>query len=265
MDDVSNYYRKNKAAASKVVEWKGRLLKLLRLTITFGIICAVSFLIVAGYQFLTTDEYFIIKDVRFMGNNFTRDEELGSLMELPVDSNIFKVKIGLLQERIISHPWIKDAVIKRELPNSLVINIEERIPVAAALYKSRYYLIDKYGVVLGRREGLQGDRYFPVITGADFRDVRFGEERPSEELLDAMRLLDVLKEKKEFAKMGNIIVDIEKGRLALRLDDYEINMGKGDYDKKLTRYIEVRHDMLDRGIASKRVDMRFLNKVVIKN
>lgn len=264
MDGVSNYYRKKKTAASRE-ERNGRLFKLLRLTITFGIICAVSFLIVAGYQFLTADEYFIIKDVRFMGNNFTTDEELRSLMELPADSNIFKAKIGLLQERIISHPWIRDAVIKRELPNSLVINIEERIPVAVALYKSRYYLIDKYGVVLGRRESLQGDRRFPVIAGSDFRGVRFGEERPAEGLIEALRVLDVLKEKKEFAGVENIIVDIEKGRLALRLDDYEINMGRGDYDKKLTRYVDVRHDMLDRGIASKRIDMRFLNKVVIKN
>lgn len=264
MDGVSNYYRKKKADASGE-EWKGRLFKLLRLAIIFGIICAVSFLIAAGYQFLTTDEYFIIKDVRFMGNNFTTNDELRSLMELPADSNIFKTRIGLFQERIISHPWIRDAVIKRELPNSLVIDVKERIPAAVALYKGRYYLIDKYGVVLGRRESLQGDRHFPVITGADFRGVRFGEERPADGLIEALRVLDVLKEKKEFAGVENIIVDIEKGKLALRLDDYEINMGRGDYDKKLTRYVEVRHDMLDRGIASKKMDMRFYNKVVIKN
>ncbi|MBI5182358.1 MAG: FtsQ-type POTRA domain-containing protein [Nitrospirae bacterium] len=264
MDDVSNYYRKKKTSASGV-EWRGRIFKLLRLAITFGIICAVSFLMAAGYQFLAADEYFIIKDVRFIGNNFTTDEELRSLMELPADTNIFRVKIGLLQERIISHPWIRDAVIKRELPNSLVINIEERIPVAVALYKSRYYLIDKYGVALGRRESLQGDRHFPVVAGADFRGVRFGEERPADELIEALGVLDALKAKREFAGVENIIVDIEKGRLALRLDDYEINMGRGDYDKKLTRYVEVRHDMLDRGIASKKMDMRFLNKVVIKN
>ena len=42
-------------------------------------------------------------------------------------------------------------------------------------------------------------------------------------------------------------------------------MGRGDYEKKLHRFVEVRGDMIDRGIASKKIDMRFLNKVVIKN
>ena len=35
--------------------------------------------------------------------------------------------------------------------------------------------------------------------------------------------------------------------------------------KKLSRFAEIRGDMIDRGIASKKIDMRFLNKVVIKN
>ncbi len=263
--DVStHYYKKNKVFISKE-EKRERLLRFLRSIAVFAAISAFVYLTVIGYQFVTTDEYFNIKDIRFIGNNFVRDDAMVSLMELPDGSNIFKVSIRHLQERIMSHPWIKGVLIKRELPNRILISIEERAPVAVALYNSRSYLIDSAGVALGRREALLDDRYFPVIRGIDFKGIRFGEERPPEALIEALKLLDILKNKKELVRFENISIDIERDRMVLKVDDYEINMGRGDYDKKLSRFVEVRGDMIGRGIASKKIDMRFLNKVVIKN
>jgi cell division protein FtsQ len=260
----THYYKKNKAAASNE-EKRKRLYRLFRLTATFVFIVALAYLLVKGYDFITTDEYFNVKNTRIIGNNFVSDNELISLMELHEGTNIFKIGIYKLQERMSSHPCIKGVLIKRELPNSLLINVEERMPIAVAVYKGRNYLIDSEGVVLGRREILLDDRYFPVIRGVDFKGIRFGEEQPPEALVEALRLLDAIKKKKELTLFENVSIDVEKERMALRLDDYEINMGRGDYEKKLHRFVEVRGDMIDRGTASKKIDMRFYNKVVIKN
>lgn len=260
----AHYYKKNKAIASEVKK-RERLYRLFRLTATFVFVVAFAYLLVKGYDFITTDEYFRIKNIRFIGNNIISDNELNSLMELSEGTNIFSIGMHKLQERMSSHPWIKSVLIKRELPNSLLINVEERMPIAVAVYKGRNYLIDSDGVVLGRREALLDGGYFPVIRGVDFKGIRFGEEQPPEALAEALRLLDAVKKKKELTQFENINIDVERERMALRLDDYEINMGSGDYEKKLYRFVEVRGDMIDRGISSKKIDMRFLNKVVIKN
>ena len=260
----AHYYKKNKAMTSKE-EKRWRLYRLFRLFATFVFVVAFAYLLVRGYDFITTDKYFNVKNTRIIGNNFVSDNELISLMELPEGTNIFKTGIFKLQERMSSHPWIKGVLIKRELPNSLLITVEERMPIAVAVYKGRNYLIDSEGVVLGRRETFLGSRYFPIIRGVDFKGVRFGEEQPPEALVEALRLLDAIKKKKELSQFENVSIDVERERIVLKLDDYEINMGMGDYEKKLSRFAEIRGDMTDRGIASKKIDMRFLNKVVIKN
>ena len=90
----------------------------------------------------------------------------------------------------------KGCIDKRELPNSLLITVEERMPIAVAVYKGRNYLIDSEGVVLGRRETFLGSRYFPIIRGVDFKGVRFGEEQPPEALVEALRLLDAIKKRR---------------------------------------------------------------------
>ena len=260
----THYYKKNKAMTSDEEKRKS-LYRLFRLSATFVFVVAFAYLLVKGYDFITTDEYFNVKNTRIIGNSFVSDNELISLMELPEGTNIFKTGIYKLQEKMSSHPWIKGVLIKRELPNSLLISVDERMPIAVAEYKGRKYLIDSDGVVLGRRETLSDDRYFPVIRGVDFKGIRFGEEQPPEALVEVLRLLDAIKKKKELTQFENINIDVERERIVLRLDDYEINMGGGDYEKKLHRFVEVRGDMIDRGLASKKIDMRFLNKVVIKN
>lgn len=260
----AHYYKKNKAAASKE-EKRERLYRFFRLAATFVFIIAFAYLLVKGYDFITTDEYFSIKNTKIIGNNFVSDKEIVSLMELHEGANIFKTGIQKLQKRISAHPWIMGVLIKRELPNSLLITVEERMPIAVAVYKGKSYLVDSDGVALGRRETLLDNRYFPIIRGVDFKGIRFGEEQPPDALVEALRLLDAIKKKKELSQFENVGIDVERERTVLKLDDYEINMGRGDYEKKLNRFVEVRGDMIDRGIASKRIDMRFLNKVVIKN
>ncbi len=59
-----------------------------------------------------------------------------------------KNDIGILLNDINDDPWIKTIAIKRQLPNTLKIEIEEYLPFAILKYGDTLHLIDENGVII---------------------------------------------------------------------------------------------------------------------
>jgi cell division protein FtsQ len=60
------------------------------------------------------------------------------------------VDVGAIRRRLLRFGWIKDARVLRRLPDTLVIDIVERVPAALWQNQGRLALIDSEGVVLDR-------------------------------------------------------------------------------------------------------------------
>jgi cell division protein FtsQ len=58
------------------------------------------------------------------------------------------VDLSAIREKLLRFPWIADARVSRRLPDTLVVDIVERKPVAIWQYQGKLALIDKDGVVL---------------------------------------------------------------------------------------------------------------------
>ncbi len=59
-----------------------------------------------------------------------------------------KNNIGKLLNEINEDPWIKNISIKRKLPNTLKIEIEEYLPFAILNYDNSLHLIDENGIII---------------------------------------------------------------------------------------------------------------------
>lgn len=119
------------------------------------------------YMFVDSD-YFMVKGVDVE----MRDHD-GSLRSLPlsqvVDSeiigtNIFFIDLAELKERIEGlHPEFKDVVVRRLLPDKLIV--QGRLRKAVAQIRSdRYYFVDKEGVLLPDVKNFP-DPDIPIIAG----------------------------------------------------------------------------------------------------
>jgi cell division protein FtsQ len=60
------------------------------------------------------------------------------------------VNASAIRDRLLQHGWVEDARVSRRLPDTLVIDIVERVPAALWQDKDRLALIDAQGVVLDR-------------------------------------------------------------------------------------------------------------------
>jgi cell division protein FtsQ len=73
--------------------------------------------------------------------------------------------LDAVRMRLRALPWLADASVQRRLPDTLVIEVKERKPVALWQYRQRLAAIDITGKVL-TRERLERWNDLPILVGA---------------------------------------------------------------------------------------------------
>lgn len=81
-----------------------------------------------------------------------------------IDRSMLSVDLGALRERVMTLGWVKDARVTRRLPNTLVIDIVERDPVAVWQHGGKLSLIDVNGVELEKVDG-RSMPDLPLVVG----------------------------------------------------------------------------------------------------
>jgi cell division protein FtsQ len=141
-----------------------------------------------------------------------------------VGQNIFAVNLSEVQRNLELIPMIQRVEVRRELPQRLVIRINERLPVARMQTASKQlsdkiFFVDRTGVVMtpirlddGTMLQPQSPRPLPVLTGAALADARVGRAVESEQVYRALALLDALEQSGAGATMEVEQVDLSKPR-----------------------------------------------------
>jgi cell division protein FtsQ len=71
-----------------------------------------------------------------------------------------------IKKQLEEIPWIRQATVKRQLPNIIFIQLMEREPVALWQHRQKHYLVDEQGVIISS-DYLQAFANLPVIVGGD--------------------------------------------------------------------------------------------------
>ncbi|MCE7795881.1 cell division protein FtsQ/DivIB [Sphingobium sufflavum] len=81
-----------------------------------------------------------------------------------IDRSMLSVDLAELRARVMTLGWVEDARVTRRLPNTLVINIVERDPVAVWQHGGKLSLIDVNGVELEKVDG-RSMPDLPLVVG----------------------------------------------------------------------------------------------------
>lgn len=85
-------------------------------------------------------------------------------LEGPTNSMLL-VDLDSVRDRLRALPWVADASVSRRLPDTLRIDVTERVPVALWQYQHRLWAIDRTGRVLSS-EHLERYAKLPLVVGA---------------------------------------------------------------------------------------------------
>jgi cell division protein FtsQ len=133
-----------------------------------------------------------MKQVKVEGNRIVATNEIVQLMQAPFGTLLYKADLTSIQRNVMSHYYIKDAVVERNLPNTIHVTVKERVPIAIINRSEPLYLDDE-GVVLPRSVS---KKLFdlPVISGITTTEqLTLGSHVTQPDVLEALQLLAVVK------------------------------------------------------------------------
>ena len=247
----------------------GGVIRFLKLAAIIAALVPAFYIMDKGYGLLNklhlvhkADNYLKVSSVRITGNHFVSAEELAPYLQKVQGRNIFRIDIRDVASRVKRHPWIKEVVVRRELPGTLWVDISERTPAVYVNNNHSLYLADEEGMILGDKT--ENALILPVVYGIALPKKAAGNKSPVEGLSTAIEV------KRELSSLPwidlsttGIEVD-ERGQIVLHLKGYRIRLGRWGYRKKLKRFNEIAENLEEKGIPYKEIDLRFDNQVIVK-
>jgi|WetSurMetagenome_2_1015567.scaffolds.fasta_scaffold00069_35 cell division protein FtsQ len=229
---------------------KGRRLKW---SVAAGALLAV--LVTAG-TVAAAYEYLYIREIHFYGNRHLSADDLKSMMGCSEKSSFFSVSAGEIYRRLRKSPWIKDALVRKDLTGRIDVHVTESVAIGVLELNDKSWLIDREGVRL--EEIIKQQSYFlPVIrTDPDLNIDAYHE---------AVILAGVLHDKKALAKSGNTVISGARPEdITVRVDDLTVKIGAGAFPEKLEKLNFARDEIARRNMKVEYVDIRFADRIVVK-
>jgi len=185
-------------------------------------------------------------DVQAAAENMLKARPLG---------NLLLFDIGLLRRDLESHRWIREVRVRRVFPESLSIDIRERVP-AAVLQASASILIDREGVLLDPA-GSEDRAGLPLFIDAG----RFQKDREGKLAL-AWACLDDLtpSQKNLIAELD--LTEYRNVTAGLKGSNLRIKLGEGDFSEKLKTYMKDRARLESYGPLLY-IDLRFSDRIYL--
>ena len=132
-----------------------RIKTILKIIIFLGIISG-------GIVFALTSPIFNIKDIKVIDNNQVSQDTIISLSGLNADENIFKFYSNNIEDKIKENPYIEDVKVHRKIPNTIEIDVKERVAKYSVDYMGKYAYINTQGYIL---EIAEDNKKMPIIQG----------------------------------------------------------------------------------------------------
>lgn len=191
-------------------------------------------------QYARTADAFAIREVVIEGNHRLEEIDVRRAAGLQIGSNAFEISTEEARNRLLQHPWVKEATVVRKLPNRIRIELVERKPVALVAL-DQLYLVSKEGAVF-KRLGVDDPADLPIITGIASERFYDDLDYRTAVLLRSMALLQDYK--------GAGLAELEpaseihfEGPTGIELfvgdDGMHVRLGNGQHRQKLRRLRQV--------------------------
>jgi cell division protein FtsQ len=204
-----------------------------------------------GVEVLAQSAGLTIDEVYVHGRRQTDMKTISNAVNVQRGGSILNFDPAEVRQSLLLLGWVKDASVTRRLPNLILVNIEEREPLALWQKDGRLTLIDKDGEPI-TRYGLGKFANLPIVVGRGARE-------------SAGSLIRMLATQPHIYPQVEAAVRIGDRRWNLRLKNgIEVNLpeeGSAKAWRKLAE-IDAEHEVFKRDVAT--IDLRFPDRLVVR-
>lgn len=235
----------------------GTLLTALLLLSAIGIFARAALTGISGATSFTVEE------VTVEGTRYLDPATLLALAEPErfTSGEVGEEDLEQMGARVAAHPLVRNVSIRRRLPASVVIEVEERVPVAL-LNSSPVQGIDEEGNILS---GLEPQRYgaLPFITGVTLET----EEERKSAFLRAIEVLRILRE--DTPRLYDTVSEVQPGAngeiiLVLSGDAVLVRLQEKTIHENLPLVASLVQEGRKRHGPISEVDLRFADMVIYR-
>lgn len=199
-------------------------------------------------------DFFSVKSIVVFNNYHISDEEIIAYSEINNSQNIFKLKISEVAENIINHPFIKNAEIKRNYPNEIIIDIEERNKIAAISHMGIFFLVDNEGYILKITPQISDEILVEGFEINSFIEGDIINISDNDALNSSLELSSLIKEWN-----SDISPKIEYKNDTIELyinDNFKVKFGNGeDIHTKFNIFLNIYDDLKEKNIYNGIIDL----------
>ncbi|HEU4401034.1 MAG TPA: FtsQ-type POTRA domain-containing protein [Candidatus Polarisedimenticolia bacterium] len=217
----------------------------------------------AARYYLTHTEHLALRRFEFTGTAHAPEGDLRRALGRYRGRNLFTLDLDRMARDLAACRWVKSAVVKRVLPDTLFCAIEERTPRGLALLRGRVWLIDAEGATIDPLDARTREYSFPILTGLDEHDAA----RAQAQLARGVSLLAYLDEARPGFSPEISEIDMARDdRLDLRLNDGGpiVRLNPRDFGSNLDRYLTMRGYLATHFGDGAYVDLRFRDRIAFQ-
>jgi cell division protein FtsQ len=269
-------YRKSQKTARRNKFLRGIGLTFKSMAAVVGLILTTGFFILV-YDLATQCDYFATRQISIEGTQRLNPETVARQAGIRRGDNILAINLSLVRKRLLAHPWIAEAEVRREIPCRLIIRVKEQNALALVDFGQKF-LINRQGQIFKAWDP-SDPADLPVVSGLDVSDLPiWGQPQAPEKRSTSVHSAS-FKAVMQVLQMGlqqgsilpnrlvrQISVDRQIGLTLYAFDGIKaINLGYSDFPGKyhmlanLFSYFKRQPNILD----FDRIDLNNLERVVI--
>src|SRR5262245_754553 len=216
----------------------------------------------AGLRWLLTTPRFGVASVEVRGVSRVPPDQILAAAAIQRGTNIFKLDTIGVTGRVESLPEVRRADVVRELPNRVVISVEERRPFTL-VHGGRLHWMDEEGRLLGASPEAVAPP-MPVISGLSAEELASMRTAPGPKARAAIGVIRALLRSGNglTAEISEIDMSRREGPVLYTVDGVEVRLGTEDWDERLIRLEGVLSQIATQDVRT--VDLRFRDQVVFQ-
>jgi cell division septal protein FtsQ len=192
----------------------------------------------------------------------SRRSEAEELTDSWIGQPLLFVDVDGPVKRLSERPWVARAGARRMVPDTIVVTVFARPPLALARVEGALVTIDRAGTVLGPYSGrvLSGMDDFPLVSGDAPEQIAKGAAFVTRVADDDPALLGRLSEVEARTDGFAVIDKLARMRLLFGADA----LAPGAAVSTWRVFLALLPELERRGLLSGEVDLRFANRIVLK-
>jgi cell division septal protein FtsQ len=207
-----------------------------------------------------------VKRIDVQGHVRLSAGEVKALVDGLRGGNILTADLGAYRRKLLESPWVEDVALRRLLPSTIEVFVEERRPVGLCRLGPDLYLVDRHGTLIDEFGPQYAEFDLPIIDGLIRSPDEGGPIVDVARIELAARVIEAVSERRSLAqRLSQIDVsDVRDAVVLLDGDPARLRLGTERFLERLQNYVDLAPAFRARYPEIDYIDLRFEDRIALR-